>query len=167
MSGAEVLATIPEWVAPTHDEVMDVLRVLNGAADGDHGAGQEAAARWATDIVWSSPMSCRGGERPVTWTEARAECWMAACAAAGADPPTAQEWRLLDAAPRETVASDPDYAHGAWYVLAWLLGERNDPPQPPGPAGDGPPETKPQRLARQRAEAAQRCTQVRERIAAR
>jgi len=152
--GAEVLATIPGWVTPTHDQVMDMLRALHGPAGGDHGDGQEQSARWATDITWSTPVSRRGGERPVTWAEARGECWMAVCAAAEAAPPTAQEWRLLGAAPRETVATDPAYAHGAWEVLGWLLGERSDRPQ----VGGGNPST-------WWWEAAQRCAQVRERIA--
>lgn len=170
MPGAEVLAAIPDWVVPTHEDVIDILRAASeGSAGGGHAAGYRRAVYWATDIVWSTPMSCQGSERPVTWTEARAECWMAACAAAQAPPPSEQEWQLLGARARDTAAADPDYAHGAWHVLAWLLGERSDPPRPastPDPQTPNVEFLELERLAQQRAEARQRCADVRQRITA-
>jgi len=159
MVGIEALATIPEWVVPPHAQVIEALRTL-AAGVGDHDEGQESALRWATDVTWSTPVSCRGGERPVSLSEARAECWMAVCAAADAAPPTGLEWQLLGAAPRETVASDPDYAHGVWQVLGWLLGEVPDPPRA-SPGLDPASHAEFERRELQRREAAQRCVLVR------
>ncbi|WP_130291499.1 hypothetical protein [Pseudonocardia sediminis] len=168
--GVEVLATIPDWVVPTHEQVVAMLRSDSRRTSGDHAFGHQQAASWATDIISATPISRRSSDQPVSWNEARAECWMAVCAAAEQPPPTAHEFALLGAPARPSAATDPDYAHGVWQVLAWLLGERSTPPDP-GVVLDlrlaHREYLELERLSRQRVEARQRCEQVRQRIAAR
>ena len=53
---------------------------------------------------------------------------MALCDVAHAPPPTERDWERLGVAARPAIAGNPDFAHGAWQALAWMLWVRPDPP---------------------------------------
>lgn len=63
----------------------------------------------------------------MTFTEARAESWVALSMAAGQGELPSLDWRMLGVEPRPaTVDENPEFAYGVWRTLSWLLGVRED-----------------------------------------
>jgi hypothetical protein len=79
-----------------------------------------------------------GDTAPLSWSvghtasDARAESWLALCAAADAPPPTIRDWERLGVAPRTVhpkvvpEIADREFPFGVWRTCAWLLGVRED-----------------------------------------
>lgn len=121
-------AVIPAWVVADHRQVVDLNLMaftLATELESAHARGQLAAVEWVTG---GRPAPITQRTESVSWELARAESWVALCAAAGATEPSAREWEQLAVAPRPRAAGDDDFAHGAWRAMAWLLGVRPDPP---------------------------------------
>jgi hypothetical protein len=117
---------MPSWVVPTADEVGECLRVCRRRAElgtDQRELGVLAALVWLS-LGEASPMTWRSGG--VGWEAARAESWVALCAAAGKAGPTELDWRRLGVEPRAAVSGDREFAYGVWRALAWLLGVRED-----------------------------------------
>lgn len=132
------MAVIPTWVAPAHRDVADCHRIVVQLAEvtGSHEAlGQVAALGW---VVGLRPAPLTQREDRVTRDLVRAEHWLALCAAAGQAEPNGLDWRRFGVEPRPIVAGNAEFAYGAWSILAWLLGERFEPPvELPRRAADG------------------------------
>lgn len=132
------MAVIPSWVAPSHRDVAICHRMVVRLADitGSHEAlGQVATLGW---VVGLRPAPLTQREERVSRKLVCAEHWLALCAAAEQAEPTESEWQRFGVERRPMVAGNAEFAYGAWYVLAWLLGERLDPPvELPRRAADG------------------------------
>lgn len=149
------LVRFPAWLVPPSHAVRECARTVGRRLElGPYRAtrrdlGVSAALAWLT-IGEVSPMThqtsavgpTRGavpatdGGAPVEWwqsgvsfKEARAESWVALSMAAGEQPPSEDDWRMLGVIPRPTqVTDDPEFAYGVWRTLSWLLGVRVDMP---------------------------------------
>lgn len=131
-------AVIPAWVCPDHGRIAELhhlvyqLDEVTGRVDI---RGVLAAIEWMTS---GAPAPVTGRDDPVSWEQARAESWVALCAAAEAPAPTASDWARLGVYPQRATVGDSEHAYGAWRTLAWLLGARPDPPvEPPERDADG------------------------------
>jgi hypothetical protein len=125
---ASAQAVIPAWVVPAHRRVVElhylVYRFVEVVGTA-HFRGQLAAVEW---VVGRGSAPVTGRPDRATWPQARAESWVALCVAAQAPEPTGRDWVRLGVQPRLATVDDPDWAHGAWRTLAWLLGVRPEPP---------------------------------------
>lgn len=118
----------PGWVVPPLRRVVEVNGMCIELAEKVntwHDQGQLGAMQWVLGFV-PSPMTTRNKDG-ATWRRAVAECWAALCVAAGRYP-TEEQFALLGEPAPETLVDEQDFAHGVWVTLAWLLGERVDPP---------------------------------------
>jgi hypothetical protein len=150
------MAEMPEWVRPAHSDVRGAHHTaseLYARTPSLTSGGIFATLNWVIGYQ-PSPVSERA--EPASWELARAEAWLALCCAAEMDPPPARDWPHLGVAQRPAKACNPQWCFGVWSTLAWLLGNRDDPPVTPAadgpdPAGQADPRS-PEPLAARRAE---------------
>lgn len=124
----EITGELPQWVAPEFEAVRECYRV--GCRLTDSGFADEMEKGTVDALHWLvigevSPMTERSGAA-VSREAARAESWVALCAAAGMPGPTDRDWQRLQVEPRAALPVDAQYAYGVWRALAWLLGVRED-----------------------------------------
>ncbi|MFD8492417.1 hypothetical protein [Amycolatopsis sp. NPDC059657] len=119
---------LPHWVVPDVDAIQECYRVAGRLARAGFADQRERGALAVFDwlvLGESAPLTERTGW-PVTFEHARAESWVALCAAAAMPPPTELDWQRLGASPLPALPVEQEFAYGAWRALAWLLGVRDD-----------------------------------------
>lgn len=120
---------VPDWCVPGARAVQEAWEALHrrrARTPRDRGVANVLA--WV-GLGDTAPLSWGAGH---TASDARAESWLALCAAAAAPPPASRDWKRLGVAPRAVhpkvvpEIADREFPFGVWRTCAWLLGVRED-----------------------------------------